>query len=59
MLANNTISSNKFNTTYTVSPKLVNELLSTINVKTEKTHSKSFFKSFRNRKNKIKNAKTA
>lgn len=50
---------NNFDTRYTVSPKLVNDVFSTINLKSKKTHSKSFFKSLSNRKTKIENVKTA
>lgn len=58
MLAS-TIEKNNFDTKYTVSPKLVNEVFSTITLKSKKTHSKSFFRSLSNRKTKIKNVKTA
>lgn len=49
----------KLDTKRTVSPRLVNKAFSTMDFEAKKKHSESFFKSLKNRKTKIKNAKTA
>lgn len=59
MLANTNLKKNS-KIQYRVSPKAVSEVLGSVKINTNKTHSKSFFISLRNRKLSVSNAtKTA
>jgi len=56
MLKNNTLKKEPI-IQYRVSPKSVDEMLKSIELKTKKTHSKSFYISLRNRKLSVSNAR--